>query len=214
MYKFTEEQIMIRDMVREFTKNEVAPYDKAMDETFSFNMEVYQQIYSKLVETGLMGIHIPEQYGGGGGDAITSQIVVNELAKGSASIALYLDANWLASDMILVHGSDEQKQKYLPLAAAGKVFAFGLTEAEIRAEMMPESYIGRCPEQVAAFTAKCLDHELRCGRLLSYHGEDRSRRRRKGHLRFHRPQGCRRSDHRQVRAQNGHERLGHLRAEL
>lgn len=69
MYKFTEEQIMIRDMVREFTKNEVAPYDKAMDETFSFNMEVYQQIYSKLVETGLMGIHIPEQYGGGGGDA-------------------------------------------------------------------------------------------------------------------------------------------------
>ena len=129
MYKFTEEQIMIRDMVREFTKNEVAPYDKAMDETFSFNMEVYQQIYSKLVETGLMGIHIPEQYGGGGGDAITSQIVVNELAKGSASIALYLDANWLASDMILVHGSDEQKQKYLPLAAAGKVFAFGLTEA-------------------------------------------------------------------------------------
>ena len=129
MYKFTEEQIMIRDMVREFTKNEVAPYDKAMDETFSFNMEIYQQIYSKLVETGLMGIHIPEQYGGGGGDAITSQIVVNELAKGSASIALYLDANWLASDMILVHGSDEQKQKYLPLAAAGKVFAFGLTEA-------------------------------------------------------------------------------------
>ena len=129
MYKFTEEQIMIRDMVREFTKNEVAPYDKAMDETFSFNMEIYQQIYSKLVETGLMGIHIPEQYGGGGGDAITSQIVVNELAKGSASIALYIDANWLASDMILVHGSDEQKQKYLPLAAAGKVFAFGLTEA-------------------------------------------------------------------------------------
>ena len=59
MYKFTEEQIMIRDMVREFTKNEVAPYDKAMDETFSFNMEIYQQIYSKLVETGLMGIHAP-----------------------------------------------------------------------------------------------------------------------------------------------------------
>ena len=215
MYKFTEEQIMIRDMVREFTKNEVAPYDKAMDETFSFNMEIYQQIYSKLVETGLMGIHIPEQYGGGGGDAITSQIVVNELAKGSASIALYLDANWLASDMILVHGSDEQKQKYLPLAAAGKVFAFGLTEASagsdaagiksIAAKQDDGSYIQR---------RQGLDHELRCCRLLSYHGEDRSRRRRKGHFSFHRPQGCRRSDHRQVRAQNGHERLGHLRAEL
>ena len=129
MYKFTEEQLMIRDMVREFTKNEIEPIDKAMDDTLSFNMEVYQQVYAKLVETGLMGIHLPEQYGGGGGDAIISQIVVNEIAKGSASIALYMDANWLASDMILEHGSEEQKAKYLPLAAEGKVFAFGLTEA-------------------------------------------------------------------------------------
>ena len=129
MYQFTEEQIMIRDMVRDFTKNEIEPIDKAMDDTMTFNMEVYEQVHAKLVETGLMGIHLPEQYGGGGGDAVTSQIVVNELAKGSASIALYLDANWLASDMILVHGSDEQKAKYLPLAAEGKVFAFGLTEA-------------------------------------------------------------------------------------
>ena len=216
MYKFTEEQIMIRDMVREFTKNEVAPYDKAMDETFSFNMEVYQQIYSKLVETGLMGIHIPEQYGGGGGDAITSQIVVNELAKGSASIALYLDANWLASDMILVHGSDEQKQKYLPLAAAGKVFAFGLTRGlrglGCSGHQVHRRKAGR--RLVHPQRRQGLDHELRCCRLLSHHGKDRSRRRRKGHLRFHRPQGCRRSDHRQVRAQNGHERLGYLRAEL
>jgi alkylation response protein AidB-like acyl-CoA dehydrogenase len=129
MYQFTEEQLMIRDMVRDFTKNEIEPIDKAMDDTMTFNMEVYEQVHAKLVETGLMGIHLPEQYGGGGGDAVTSQIVVNELAKGSASIALYLDANWLASDMILVHGSDEQKAKYLPLAAEGKVFAFGLTEA-------------------------------------------------------------------------------------
>lgn len=121
MYKFTEEQIMIRDMVREFTKNEVAPYDKAMDETFSFNMEVYQQIYSKLVETGLMGIHIPEQYGGGGGDAITSQIVVNELAKGSASIALYLDANL---PMVRPSASLGTMKTEMPLApASGSVFA-------------------------------------------------------------------------------------------
>ena len=112
MYQFTEEQIMIRDMVRDFTKNEIEPIDKAMDDTMTFNMEVYEKVHAKLVETGLMGIHLPEQYGGGGGDAVTSQIVVNELAKGSASIALYLDANWLASDMILVHGSDEQKARF------------------------------------------------------------------------------------------------------
>lgn len=129
MYNFTEEQLMIRDMVKEFTEKEVAPYDYALDQTMSFNREVYDQIHAKLIETGLMGIHLPEIYGGGGGDAVTSQIVVHELAKGSASIALYLDANWLAADMILVHGNDEQKAKYLPQAAEGKVFAFGLTEA-------------------------------------------------------------------------------------
>lgn len=123
MFKFTEEQIMIRDMVREFTKNEVEPRDKWMDEN-GFDWDIHK----KLCEAGLMGIHLPEQYGGGG-DAVTSEIVINEIAKGSASVALFLDADWLAADMIYVHGSDEQKAKYLPLAAEGKIFAFGLTES-------------------------------------------------------------------------------------
>ena len=57
MFKFTEEQIMIRDMVREFTKNEVEPRDKWMDEN-GFDWEVHK----KLCEAGLMGIHLPEQY--------------------------------------------------------------------------------------------------------------------------------------------------------
>ena len=95
MFKFTEEQIMIRDMVREFTKNEVEPRDKWMDEN-GFDWEVHK----KLCEAGLMGIHLPEQYGGGGGDAVMSEIVINEIAKGSASVALFLDADWLAADMI------------------------------------------------------------------------------------------------------------------
>ena len=124
MFKFTEEQIMIRDMVREFTKNEVEPRDKWMDEN-GFDWEVHK----KLCEAGLMGIHLPEQYGGGGGDAVMSEIVINEIAKGSASVALFLDADWLAADMIYVHGSEEQKNHYLPLAAEGKIFAFGLTES-------------------------------------------------------------------------------------
>ncbi len=124
MFKFTEEQIMIRDMVREFTKNEVEPRDKWMDENgFDWG------IHKKLCEAGLMGIHLPEQYGGGGGDAVMSEIVINEIAKGSASVALFLDADWLAADMIYVHGTEEQKNHYLPLAAEGKIFAFGLTES-------------------------------------------------------------------------------------
>ena len=124
MFKFTEEQLMIRDMVKEFTANEVEPRDRDMDENgFDFDL------IPKLVDAGLMAIHLPEQYGGGGGDTITSEIVINEIAKGSASIALFLDAHWLAADMILYHGTDEQKAKYLPLVAEGKVFAFGLTES-------------------------------------------------------------------------------------
>lgn len=124
MFKFTEEQTMIRDMVREFTKNEVEPRDKWMDEN-GFDYDLHK----KLCEAGLMGIHLPEQYGGGGGDAVTSEIVINEISKGSASVALFLDADWLAADMILAHGSEAQKEKYLPLAAEGKIFAFGLTES-------------------------------------------------------------------------------------
>ena len=112
MFKFTEEQLMIRDMVREFTKNEVEPRDKWMDEN-GFDYELHQ----KLCQAGLMGIHLDEKYGGGGGDAVTSIIVIHEIAKGSASAALFLDANWLAADLILHHGTEAQKDKYLPQAA-------------------------------------------------------------------------------------------------
>ena len=124
MFKFTEEQLMIRDMVREYTANEVEPRDRDMDEN-GFDWA----LIPKLVEAGLIAIHLPEEYGGGGGDTVTSEIVINEIAKGSASVALFLDAHWLAADMILHHGTDEQKAKYLPKVAEGKVFAFGLTES-------------------------------------------------------------------------------------
>ena len=124
MFKFTEEQLMIRDMVREFTANEVEPRDRAMDEN-GFDWD----LIPKLTEAGLMAIHLPEEYGGGSGNTIISEIVINEIAKGSASIALMLDAHWLAADMILHHGTEDQKNRYLPLVAEGKVFAFGLTES-------------------------------------------------------------------------------------
>jgi len=123
IFDFTEEQLMIRDMVREFTENEVAPIDHELDEKgFSY------ELYEKMKEAGLMGIHFPEKYGGAEGDAITSAITIHELAKGSASIALFLDAHWLAADTILHHGTEEQKEKYLYKAATDSIFAFALTE--------------------------------------------------------------------------------------
>lgn len=124
LIKLTEEQKMIRDMAREFTKNEIEPRDKWMDENgFDFDL------YKKVVDAGFMGINIPEEYGGGGGSAVDTTIIVHEFAKGSASEATFLDAHWMAADLVLFHGTDAQKKKYLPQACAGKIFAFGLTEA-------------------------------------------------------------------------------------
>lgn len=124
LIQLTEEQQMLRDMVREFTKNEIEPRDKWMDEN-GFDYDLYH----KIVDAGFMGINIPEEYGGGGADAMMTTIIVHEMAKGSASEALFLDAHWMAADLVLYHGTEEQKKKYLKLAAEGKIFAFGLTEA-------------------------------------------------------------------------------------
>ncbi len=122
-FEFTEEQIMIRDMVRDFTQREIAPLDEELDRNgFS------HALYEKMKEMGLMGIHFPEQYGGADGDAVTSALTIHEIAKGSASIALFLDAHWLAADTILYHGTEAQKTKYLPMAANEGIFAFALTE--------------------------------------------------------------------------------------
>lgn len=120
---FTEEQIMLRDMVREFTEKEIAPRDKWMDEN-GFDKE----LFAKMKAAGFFTIPLPKKYGGAGCDFITNTMVIHEVAKGSASIALFLDSAWLGADMILVNGNEEQKEKYLSAAASGKLICFALTE--------------------------------------------------------------------------------------
>ena len=124
LIQLTEEQKMLRDMAREFTRNEIAPRDKWMDEN-GFDWDLCK----KITEAGFMGANIPEQYGGGGGGIVDTTIIANEFAKGSASIATFVGGHWLASNLILENGTEEQCQKYMPLAVEGKIFAFGLTEA-------------------------------------------------------------------------------------
>lgn len=111
-------------MVREFTEKEVAPRDKWMDEN-GYDHELYE----KMSKAGFGSIPIPREYGGAGCDFLTSTLVIYELAKGSASIAINQDSLWLSADMILCHGTEEQKKKYLPLACQGKRFCFALTES-------------------------------------------------------------------------------------
>ena len=122
LIQLTEEQKMLRDMAREFTRNEIAPRDKWMDEN-GFDWDLCK----KITEAGFMGANIPEQYGGGGGGIVDTTIIANEFAKGSASIATFVGGHWLASNLILENGTEEQRQKYMPLAVEGKIF--GLTEA-------------------------------------------------------------------------------------
>ena len=120
----TEEQQMLQQVAREFTQNEIAPRDKWMDDN-GFDWDLCK----KITEAGFMGANIPEQYGGGGGGIVDTTIIAQEFAKGSASIATFMGGHWLASNLILENGTEEQRQKYMPLAVAGKIFAFGLTEA-------------------------------------------------------------------------------------
>ena len=124
LIQFSEEQKMLQSVAREFTSNEIAPRDRWMDEN-GFDWELAK----KITEAGFMGANIPEQYGGSGGGIVDNTIIAQALAKGSASMATFIGAHWLATNLILENGTEEQRQTYLPEAVNGKIFAFGLTEA-------------------------------------------------------------------------------------
>lgn len=124
-FKLTTEQEMIRKMVRDFTEKEVAPYDAEMDRKGEFPWEIIK----KMSENGLFGVSFPEEYGGAGADAVCEAITLEELARGSGSVSITLNAHMLCAHPILYFGSEEQKKKYLPdLVAGKKLGAFALTE--------------------------------------------------------------------------------------
>ncbi|WLD93198.1 acyl-CoA dehydrogenase [Alkalihalobacillus sp. AL-G] len=124
--RFTEEQDMMRKMVRDFAETEIRPIVEKMDETDEFPKEVIK----KMGELGLMGIPIPEEYGGSGMDFTSYIIAIHELSRVSATIGVILSVHTsVGTNPILYFGSEEQKQKYIPKLASGEYLgAFGLTE--------------------------------------------------------------------------------------
>ncbi|QZT35251.1 acyl-CoA dehydrogenase [Caldalkalibacillus thermarum TA2.A1] len=124
--RFTEEQEMMRRMVREFAQEEIAPIVEHMDRTDEFP----RQIITKMGELGLMGIPIPEKWGGSGADFISYIIAIHELSKVSATIGVILSVHTsLGTNPILHFGTEEQKQHYIPKLASGQYLAaFALTE--------------------------------------------------------------------------------------
>ncbi|WP_136796291.1 MULTISPECIES: acyl-CoA dehydrogenase [Desulfosediminicola] len=127
IFELTEEQALIRSMVREFAEKEVAPSAGERDENERFDREL---MFDRLAELGLTGIVFPEEYGGAGADYISYAIAVEELSRVCASTGVTLSAHLsLGANPIFLFGSEQQKQKYLaPLASGEKMGAFGLTE--------------------------------------------------------------------------------------
>ncbi|MBK5461180.1 acyl-CoA dehydrogenase [Peribacillus sp. TH27] len=124
-FKFTEEQEMMRKMVSDFAVNEITPHIEAMERG-----EFPKTILHKMGELGLMGIPIPEQYGGAGMDFMSYIIAINEISKVSPTLGVILSVHTsVGTNPIVYFGTDEQKQKYVPKLAAGKLLgAFCLTE--------------------------------------------------------------------------------------
>ncbi|MGN5653301.1 acyl-CoA dehydrogenase AcdA [Bacillus sp. Brlt_9] len=125
-FKLSEEHEMIRKMVRDFAKNEVAPTVAERDEEERFDRAIFDQ----MAELGLTGIPWPEEYGGIGSDYLAYVIAIEELSRVCASTGVTLSAHTsLAGWPIFKFGTEEQKQKFLrPMAEGTKIGAYGLTE--------------------------------------------------------------------------------------
>jgi short-chain 2-methylacyl-CoA dehydrogenase len=125
-YDLSEEHELLRATVREFAEGRIAPVAEELDREHRFPYD----IVAELAELGLMGIPIPEEYGGAGGDTLAYAIAVEELTRVDSSVAITVAAHTSLGTMpIYLYGDDEQKERWLPdLASGRRLGAFGLTE--------------------------------------------------------------------------------------
>jgi alkylation response protein AidB-like acyl-CoA dehydrogenase len=125
---FDENHRLIAEMVRDFAVNEIAPVAGRLDQSSEFPWENV----AKMAELGLLGVPWPEALGGAGMDYISYTIAIHEVAKVDASHAITISAHTtLGTSPIMAFGTEAQKEKFVPLLAAGKVLAgFGLTEPQ------------------------------------------------------------------------------------
>jgi short/branched chain acyl-CoA dehydrogenase len=124
----THEQELIRDTVRTFARDRVAPAAEELDRDARFPTE----LVGEMAELGLMGIPIPERYGGAGADTLAYAIAIEELTRVDSSVAITVAAHTSLGTMpIFLFGSDAQKERWLPdLATGRRLAAFGLTEPD------------------------------------------------------------------------------------
>ena len=125
---FKEEHVMIRAMVRNFADAQIMPLARSLDAEERCPLELVQE----MGRLGLMGMIVPQEYGGSGLDMVAFATAIIELARADASVAITMAAhNSLGTLPLLLFGNDDQKRSYLPKLASGEILgAFGLTEPE------------------------------------------------------------------------------------
>jgi alkylation response protein AidB-like acyl-CoA dehydrogenase len=121
----SEEEVMFRDAVREFAETEIRPHVQSMDEAAQCRAD----LIPKFFELGLMGIEVPETFGGSSGTIFMAVLAIEELARVDASAAIYVDVhNTLVNNALLRWGSPEQQSRYFPQLTSGLLGAFALSE--------------------------------------------------------------------------------------
>ncbi|MHB1654231.1 MAG: acyl-CoA dehydrogenase family protein [Desulfitobacteriaceae bacterium] len=123
-FRLTEEQEMIKEMARNFAREEVEPLARQID----LQDELPRDLYQKMGEVGLLGMTIPSEYGGPGVDTISYCLALEELAASSAAVANLNLATLLMAEFLLRFGSEEQKRHISPLVTGEKICALAMTE--------------------------------------------------------------------------------------
>jgi alkylation response protein AidB-like acyl-CoA dehydrogenase len=127
VYALTEEHELLRKTVRQLAEDKIAPRAAQIDEAAEYPWDVH----ATLKSADLLAIHVPEQYGGAGADRIAHSIVVEEIARVCASSSLIVAGNKLGTMGLILSGSEDLKQRYLPEVARGEItFSYALSERE------------------------------------------------------------------------------------
>src|SRR5207253_518051 len=143
----TEDEVLFRDNIRQFAEERLRPLVKEMDEKGVFDKDLIHEFF----QLGIMGIEIPEQYGGGAGKFFDAILAVEELSRVDASAGVVVDVqNTLVNNALIRWGNDEQKKRFLPRMAADTCGAYALSEAgsgsdafalQTRAELKGSDYV-------------------------------------------------------------------------
>ena len=121
-----EDELLFRDTCRSFAEQRIKPHVRRMDE----EAKLEQSLIPELFDLGLMGIHIPEEFGGGGGTFFMSVIAVEELSRVDASFGVFVDVqNTLVNNAVMRWATEDQKKKHLPRRGHDAVGAYALSEA-------------------------------------------------------------------------------------